>query len=292
MAPETSLLSPTCVFLPVSALLFSVSSVFQVASSNAIPLKCVRSSLFFILLLIFLGAIPYLHLHTNTDTHSPRHYHLHPGTSRSESWHLSCAPDPDVQPRLDVIRHSRASSSASLPLGASSFSWIPYFDWWQIAVTYPVTSHCQTFDVSVILPNFLLAHHAWPSESLLLPVSLSLSPHPLPVVTASCPDSQTLILLLPWSLPHWVARCIFLKWICSWSLTCLGLCGSELSYPGRMFNSLGNREILRELVSLHVCGCPELLVTFQTLCLCPLCQLCVRHSPTHLPRLGSDATFI
>lgn len=81
------------------------------------------------------------------------------------SWPLSCTPFPYAQ-QLDVIRRDHASDSASLPLRASSFSWTPCLDWWQIAITCPVTS-----DRSVSLPSFLFACHIWPAESPPLPVT-------------------------------------------------------------------------------------------------------------------------
>lgn len=166
MVPETHPPFPImCLLASFCSPLFW-SFVFQAASPNAIPLKCVRSSRFFILLFIFLDTIPYLRLHTkhtHTHTRSLQHYTCiwTPANLSVSPWPLSYAPDLYAQPLLDVVRHNRASDSASLPLRTSSFSWIPSFDCWQIAVSYVVTSHCQNFDVSVILPSFLLAHHVW-----------------------------------------------------------------------------------------------------------------------------------
>ena len=67
MTPQTDLPS-----LKLCLLTSSLFSVCQSASPNSGALQCLRSSLFFIVVLIFLDITFYLPpAHTHTDTHSP-----------------------------------------------------------------------------------------------------------------------------------------------------------------------------------------------------------------------------
>lgn len=276
MVPETHPPFPImCLLASFCSPLFW-SFVFQAASPNAIPLKCVRSSRFFILLFIFLDTIPYLRLHTkHTHTQSPT-LHLHLDTSKSECLPLTpllrsrpicpaTARRRQAQPCLRLCK----SSTQNLFLFLNPLLWL-------LANCCFLRGYLSLPELWCICdPSFIFTCPSCLTPSLCSFLLAWLCLLTLSVITASCPDSQTLTFLLLWSLPHCFARFIFLKWIWSWSLACFELCGGELSYLGWTFTSLGNWDA----TCPYFCGHPKLLVIFQTLCPCLLCpSLCLSES--------------